>query len=219
MKFTYLKNTAVALILSLAALSGSAQATLINTDFADPGDGLLVLDTDTGLEWATIVDNMTSVDLFNTQSIFANQGFTVATMQDLVTLFTNAGAVTLNLGINNDINNVPAVQNIRTLFNHTSPYTHTGGNPWIHGLFDNGNGGYDTARVGADYYDNTGSLSFTLGNNNFINEDSGYSHPAISIWAFRTAQSSVDVSEPSMMALIALAGAGLISFRRKQKAK
>ena len=214
MKFQFLKALLVST--SLAA-SIFARAGLINTDYLNQNDGLLVLDSGTGYEWATITDNMKSIDQFNSLSIFANQGFIIAGIEDLRTLIINAGGITVNNGPNHDINNVPAAQLIRGLFKHSVP-THTGGNKWIHGLYDNQTGGYDTMRVAHPYYDDGddgGFYSFTLGDTNFIDVTSSYQRSYISVWAYRV--SAVNVPEPSTITIFALGMIGLASRRLKKQ--
>jgi hypothetical protein len=102
------------------------------------------------------------------------------------------------------------------LFGHTFPYSSEGGNVWIHGLFDNGNGSYDLGRIGGGDSGYSYSEYFIIGNNNFSNVDADfYCCEAISVWAYRQA---TDVPEPSTLAVFALGLMGLASRKFRKQA-
>lgn len=207
MKLRIFKAALAGLVLSL---SNIANAGLIQTDYMNINDGLLVKDTSTGYEWATLTLNQHSVDQFMNSSIFANQGFIVANAVDLIHLFTSAGGTNIGMGNNTGAVNAAASIVIKNLFHHTSPFTASSGNPWIHGYYDNGSGGFDTGRVAAQGYEN--SHSFTIGSNNLNNVTSSHTHSAYTVWAYRTTA----VPEPSTLAIFALGIMGLASRRFKK---
>lgn len=212
MKTVLSKKISLAFALAFSLLiAHPANAVLIKTDFLTSGDGLLVRDTDTGLEWSLVTRTGNSVDFFNNNSVYANSGFTVADAQDLLTFYTNAGALGLTIGVNHStVANKAAAELIYNLMEVASPFPEFGGNPWIHGFYDNGNGRYDTGRVG-----NFSTGQFMIGNNNLSNASASQSHPAYSVWAYRVGAATA-VSEPGSFALlgIGLAVVGMIRRRR-----
>ena len=212
MKTVLSKKISLAFALAFSLLvAHPANAVLIKTDFLTSGDGLLVRDTDTGLEWSLVTRTGNSVDFFNNNSVYANSGFSVAHAQDLLTFYTNAGATGLTLGVNHStVANKAAAELIYTLMEVETPFPEFSGNAWIHGFYDNGNGSYDTGRVG-----NFSTGQFMIGNKNLSNALASQSHPAYSVWAYR-AGAATAVSEPGSIAIlgIGLAVVGMIRRRR-----
>ena len=201
--------------LLILGYAGIGNALLTNSDYNLANDGLLVLDTDTGLEWALVTQTGNSVDYFFNSSIYSGGGFSVATASDLLTFFTNAGAPGLTIGAyhSGDVYDAPA-QLIYQLMDFTIPYIEFSGNNYIHAWYDNGNGSYDTGRVGYDGDTYIGQSNFTIGNNNYSNQPSSFSHGAYSVWAYREGS---PVPEPATMLLLGAGLIGLAGTRRKIK--
>ncbi len=82
--------------LSLALLAGRANSGLIEVDLFAPGDGLVTLDTDTGLEWLDLdqTDGLSFNDItINGAGGWAALGFAVAQQDQIAQLFANAGFI------------------------------------------------------------------------------------------------------------------------------
>jgi hypothetical protein len=70
------------------ALAGALQASVIQADYKTAGDGLITLDTVTGLEW---LDAPVTLGDSPNQAIAANPGFELATLSQVVMLLEDAG--------------------------------------------------------------------------------------------------------------------------------
>jgi hypothetical protein len=196
--------------LMLVSLPFAASATLINADLDNVGDQLVVLDTDTNLEWALVTQTGNSVNNFLSNSVYAGKGFTVATGNDLLTFFTNSGAAGLSIGVYHKGPQYQTASNLMySLMDVTAPYSAFGGNLWIHAFYDNGNGSFDTGRVGLP--DANNFYSFMIGNNNLSNASASQVHSAYSVWAHRGA---TDVPAPTTAFLLLIGLAGLRLSRK-----
>lgn len=99
MNIKMLKMAFAGLVLGVSSL---ANAGLIRTDFQASGDQLLVLDQSTNLEWALVTHTGKTINDFLNNSIYSNNGFQIATAQDLLAMWTNGGATNLVIGVGNN---------------------------------------------------------------------------------------------------------------------
>lgn len=201
--------------LAIFLFAGAANAALVETDFLSSGDGLLFLDTNTNKEWVDVAKttNM-SVNQFFNSSIYAGQGFKLANQNDLSGLYGNAGAtdIALNDSITFTAGNLPAAQLLADLMEHTSAFSQTAGNSWIHGYMDFGS----LTNLTLSRFNAFGGGSASFG----INTNGTYwsfdtQHSQIGVWAYRDVVPS-QVPEPVSLALFGLGLAG-IAFSRKKK--
>lgn len=86
---------AYALALALASVPGTASATLTATDLATSGDGLLTLDSTSGLEW---LDAPLTKGLSANGALAAYTGFRIPTQSELASFLTGAGLTNLGNG-------------------------------------------------------------------------------------------------------------------------
>lgn len=82
-----LRPCMLALALAGAALSGTAQATLVERDLAAPGDGLVTLDTGTGLLWLDL--NLSVSWAVNSSNIHTDAGWSPASLAQVQTLIAS----------------------------------------------------------------------------------------------------------------------------------
>ena len=103
------KMLVVALVSAfLLLVGGTAGAALIEGDLAAPGDGLVTLDTATGLEWLDLTATLgMSYNQAEASSYVTSDGFRHATMAEAQTLFLDAGFLTVN-NVNNPANDPAA---------------------------------------------------------------------------------------------------------------
>jgi hypothetical protein len=127
---------AVAVAAAITVLTATANATLTSSDWQNAGDGLLTIDSDTGLQWLdwSYTANRSYNDvssLLGDGSEF--EGFRYATEAEMRTLYTNAGAVFIAQIDGSDLGNIPALELLVDLFGETF----AGGSEAIYGLEGN----------------------------------------------------------------------------------
>ncbi len=91
---------------SHAGKSGTAGLTLltiagaVSADLDTLGDGLLIEDAVSGLQWADWSEHPANISIsdFFTSSQWAGNGFRLTTESEIITLFTNAGADSFSYG-------------------------------------------------------------------------------------------------------------------------
>jgi hypothetical protein len=83
----------IASVVAAFLLSIHASAALIEVDLADPGDGLLTRDTDTGLDWLdlTLTFNLSYDEVAADIGVGLPAGFRHATQSEVVALFATGG--------------------------------------------------------------------------------------------------------------------------------
>jgi len=81
------------------ALFQPVHAALISIDYLNPGDNLITLDTNSGLEWLdlTVTQGM-STDAVQSSAYITREGFQYALLSDVTTLFNNAGITLFSRG-------------------------------------------------------------------------------------------------------------------------
>ena len=111
---------------SLCFLCSATSAGLLTVDGWTVGDERLTRDTQTGLDWLdlTVTDNKSINDIF--VSHFGNLdglGFRLATLNEVATLFTHAGAIGDPFVVTTNAANLPIAQYMMSLLGDTSaPY-------------------------------------------------------------------------------------------------
>lgn len=109
-----------AMVLGLTVSHIASAATLVELDWLVAGDGAILRDTNTGIEW---------LDLFHTRGrsyndVFANlgaggdfEGFRFATRNEILGLFIDAGIPDIDVGFAGTPGNVASVSNLIALWN------------------------------------------------------------------------------------------------------
>lgn len=193
-------------------MSGAAEAALVSVDYRAAGDSLLTLDTVTGLRWLDVDATLgkSAHDLFDGAGGWVAAGFRYATDLDVRTLFVHAGlsspdawsptefapAKALIDLLGDTRNRTDLDETVGTLFNGT---------------------GWKVGNVEAypDFPTTVGSCSrgdscgfFGTYTYSFVNVD----YKASNVGNFLV----LDVPEPSSLALLCLALAGVGAFRQRR---
>ena len=181
---------ACTLALALSLLSGNVHAILID-------NATSMIDSDTGLEWLDLTETLGwSWNQTEASSYVTNDGYVHATVDQVTTLFTNAGFLTTN-NVNNPANNQAAADLLAflgcTQFCGTNFETGRG-------FADNGGGwtvrpNYHAGPLGA------GAAVISLFSNNFDLVDLTAGHFLV--------REAVTVPEPSLLALLSIGLLGM----------
>ncbi|WP_448212717.1 PEP-CTERM sorting domain-containing protein [Colwellia sp. MEBiC06753] len=230
MKNKFLKGLVASFAL---AVSGFANADLIfsEEDLLSSGDGLLIHDHVNNMQWGDwSYTKGYSVDNFFQNSVFAGQGFRLATQSDLELLFSTAGADNITYNANGFSNNfgasnanVAAINLLNSYTEHTisDNWSDTSGNPWIHSFFDNGGSQNDTGYIRFNSQPWSGPEGgiidiYSIGS---YSTSTAYSSSLTSPWSIMIVRDvdPQDVPEPSTIALFALSLMGLASRKYKKQ--
>jgi hypothetical protein len=198
----------------LAETSGSAA--IIQTDFATPGDNLLALDTDTGLEWlrVTATINISYNTLVSTHLAPGGiyEGFAHATLAQVTTLFTNAGIDVIG---GNDPSNFDGIGVINSRLGYTE-YNH----PYsvgTRGVFDHSTsaGSHSAAYVQQGQQPMGPAFNFAYAPLPGTGELDTSAFPWFGHWLVR-APAVEEVPEPGTLVLLATAMGSVFALRRRR---
>lgn len=212
------KLHAAILIAAFISAPVSRAATFVEVDYQTAGDGLLIRDTVSGREWIDVAKTINmSVNDFLNMSIFAGGGFQIATFSDLQAFYTNAGATTLDLSLNPAVDagisyhagNYAAALQLQVLMEHSSPWSQTAGNPWIHGYVDYG-AANNLALSRFMISGTTASFGLYTNGNSWTRDTH---HNQIGIWAFRDGAAVPD--DGMTIGLLGLGMVAVACFRRR----
>lgn len=216
MKFIYIKNATIALIMTISSFVGVANATLITDlterDWMVPGDKALTYDRSTGLEWLDITETLgNSILETEAESFFGD--FRWATNVDIENLFDSV-IVGSGLRGNNDSAAHDAALRFHELFGEWDTTTSIQTQALSRGSVST-TGGYGLGFVRSDAAGNA-----TVGDplhNCCWNE--AQSSIAIGAWLVRMSNTPtiLPVPEPSTIAIFALGMFGLASRRFKMQ--
>ncbi len=113
---------AAAIVAAATAVTATANAALTSEDWQNPGDGLLTVDSDTGLRWLdwSYTVNRSYNDVFSQLGAGGEfEGFRYATESEMRTLYANAGAVSIAPIDGTDVGNIPALNLLSSLLGDT----------------------------------------------------------------------------------------------------
>jgi hypothetical protein len=202
---------AVAIAAAITAAASTASATLTSSDWQNDGDGLLTIDSDTGLQWLdwSHTVNRSYNDVSSQLGDGGEfEGFRYATEAEMRTLYANAGAVFIAPIDGEDAGNIPALLLLNELFGRT----YTNGGEAIYGL--EGNQNEEASTLGD--WPNSGASHHMV---SAYNEISGQ----IAIrWLNMNDESTADflghalVMVPAPGTIVLGALGGLVAFRRRR---
>jgi len=203
------------MIIGFSLMVGAhANAGLITKDYSNVGDGHLTVDTIGQMEWLD-VSIFAGMNLDALQGInqWTNDGFHLATDEELFALYKNAGITLINDNVGNldfgtshtAASNIAVTDLYLKLGGGAGNF---GGNSYIHGILaDDNNDGL--SYLGRMLITNHAQIN----TNNDRWGHSGQTHGAVGAFFVRT----VDVPEPSTLAIFALGMIGLASRRFKKQ--
>ncbi len=218
-----MKTKTLALVLFLWAPIACMGA-VISVDFQNLGDGLITRDLDNSLEWLDVSETV-GISKNTALSLYAGDGFRLATASEVVALYVSAGidevldfGYSLGgtpipvVGTNTDYFNVTsatgtaAISDLRALMGWTP--TSFNGNLWIHGYLadENANGSSFLAR----FIENGGSFAAHIQTNGDIWTNT-VTHGSVGSFLVRNS-ASVPTPQGFFLLLVGLAG---LSFNRK----
>ena len=205
------------LAVMLASFVSTAQATLMTEDLSAPGDGLLTLDTSTGLDWLnlTLTKGVSYNDVFSGFNGFTTIfGFSYATVAEVGQLISDAGVVQGNIWGYWDFSN-PYYLASYSLANQLGiTYPFDGLSTYAIGVtgMTNSQGTHELAVIG--YNNHADSISFQdVGS-------TGDSSSNISYGSFLVRDSAPlpsTIPEPSQILLFGAGLAGLLGTRLRSK--
>jgi hypothetical protein len=200
---------AVAIVAAITAAASTASATLTSSDWQNDGDGLLTIDSDTGLQWLdwSHTVNRSYNDVSSQLGDGGEfEGFRYATEAEMRTLYANAGAVFIAPIDGTDAGNIPALLLMSELFGRT----YSAGAEAIYGL--EGNASEEQSALGD--WPNSGAIHHMA---TAFQEEAGQ----IAVrWLNMNDESTADflghalVMVPAPGTIVLGALGGLIAFRR-----
>ncbi len=208
-----LAGAALAVIGNLASV---AHAQLSNSDWQSPGDGQILDDSSTGLQWlgldetAGLSYNQVAAQL-GAGGTFA--GFSFATESQVDTLFADAGIPDVNAGFEGTAANLPGVTSLLTLWNAdlAGSYQASSG-PF--GYFFTSGVGTGLIWIPQGDYGDTGTAEATSGPDRAIAlGDGDFSESFLASALVRTGSAVPDGGETVAMLGGALAGLAMIRRR------